>query len=38
MENNIYFAKVDSTKETIIPSKREEDGHKFRMHINFNEI
>lgn len=27
MENNkIYFAKVDSTKETKIPTKRVEDG------------
>lgn len=26
MENKIYFAKVDKTKETKIPTKREEDG------------
>ena len=36
MENNIYFAKVDSTKETIIPSKREEDG-AFDIYANFDE-
>ena len=36
MENKIYFAKVDSTKETIIPSKRDEDG-AFDIYANFDE-
>ena len=37
MKNNIiYFAKVDSNKETIIPTKREEDGG-FDIYANFEE-
>ena len=37
MENNkIYFAKVDATKETKIPTKREEDGC-YDVYANFDE-
>ena len=32
----IYFAKVDKTKQTIIPTKREEDG-AFDIYANFKE-
>lgn len=34
--NTIYFAKVDSTKNTIIPTKREEDG-AFDIYANFDD-